>query len=128
MHILSVMARSEGLILLIGLFFVVFRKLLTWGIGIDQLLKGETSSNGRSADGEHPHGWGRSVSMGRVQSLAVTAGTALYYVVQVFRNPKRFPELPTILLAVFLGSQAVYLAGEAQTMPRLKNFLQRKMS
>jgi hypothetical protein len=125
MHTLSVMARWEGLILLGGFFGVVVWKLLSGGISLDQLLEGDTGSpNG--ASGSDP---GTYVSVGRAQSLVITAFTALYYLIQVLQNPTQFPQLPASLIDVLMGSQAVYLADKAQAMlgPRFKSFLQRRM-
>jgi hypothetical protein len=125
MHPLLAMARWEGLILLGGFFGLVVWKLLTGGISLDQLLEGDIgTANG--ADGSDP---GTYVSIGRAQSLAITAFAALYYLLQVLQNPTQFPQLPASLINILMGSQAVYLAGKAQAMlgPRIKSFLQRSM-
>jgi len=119
------MARWVGLILLSGFFGLVVWKLLTGGISLDRLLEGDIgTANG--ADGSDP---GTYVSVGRAQSLAITAFAALYYLLQVLQNPTQFPQLPASLINVLMGSQAVYLAGKAQAMlgPRIKSFLQRRM-
>ncbi len=125
MHPLSVMSRWEGLILLSGFFGLVVWKLLTGGISLDQLLEGDIGrANG--AGGSDP---GTYVSIGRAQSLAITAFAAVYYLLQVLQNPTQFPQLPASLINVLMGSQAVYLAGKAKAMlgPRIKSFLQRRM-
>ncbi len=125
MLILSTVARWEGLILLGGLFGIIFWKLLTGGISLDQLLEGDIGSSG-GAPGSDP---GTYMSLGRAQSLAITIFAALYYLVQFAQNPTEFPQLPASLIDAVMGSQAIYLAGKAQAMlgPRLKSFLQRRM-
>jgi hypothetical protein len=125
MHTLSVMARWEGLILLGGFIGIVFWKLLSGGMSLDQLLEGDIGRpDGATASDPDTY-----VSMGRAQSLVITAFTALYYLMQVLQNPTQFPRLPASLIDVLMGSQAIYLAGKAQAMlgPRFKSFLQRRM-
>jgi hypothetical protein len=125
MRTLSEVARWEGLILLGGLFGIILWKLLTGGISLDQLLEGDIGRP-NNALGSDP---GTYVSMGRAQSLAITVFAALYYLLQVWQNPREFPHLPASLIDALMGSQAIYLAGKAQAMlgPRLRSFLQRRM-
>ncbi len=108
-----------GLILIGGFFGIVFWKLLTGGIILERLLEGDIRD---------PHGENRYssyVSPGRVQSLLITLFAALYYLVQVINNPKKFPEVPNGLVGTLAASQALYLGGKAQAMllGRLRNFL-----
>jgi hypothetical protein len=125
MRTLSEVARWEGFILLGGLFGIIFWKLLTGGISLDRLLEGDIGGPNNAPD----CGRGTYVSAGRAQSLAITAFAALYYLLQVWQNPREFPHLPAILIDALMGSQAIYLAGKAQAMlgPRLRSFLQRRM-
>jgi hypothetical protein len=116
---LLTLAYWEGLILIGGLFGLVFCKLMTGEIVLDQLLEGDIRDP-NSADGYSSY-----VSAGRVQSLLFTIFAALYYLLQVVHNPKEFPTLPNGLMATLAGSQAVYLGGKAQAMllGRLRDFL-----
>jgi hypothetical protein len=122
---LPMLARWEGLILLGGLFGLVFWKLVTGSIGLGQLLEGDI---GRS-NGEPGLEPGTYASTGRAQSLATTLFAAFYYLLQFLRNPTEFPHLPASLIDLVMGSQAIYLAGKAQAMlgPRVKSFFQRRM-
>jgi hypothetical protein len=111
---------SWGCLVLFGGFFgIVFWKLLTGGINLNQLLDGDIR-NANSADGS---GYDTQASAGRAQLLMITLFTALYCLLQVIDNPKEFPKVPTELLAALGGSQALYLGGKAQAMwlGRLRN-------
>lgn len=63
---------------------------------------------------------GRAFSPGRLQMLIATAGAAFYYVLLIFANdkPGQFPEVPSALLLIVGGSQAVYLGGKAFALLR----------
>lgn len=95
----ATLAEWIGFLLFGGFFAVVFWKLATGSIPLDQLLEtgGPTSSS----------------SAGRAQSLAVTLFAALYYLIHVIQNPKQFPELPGTLVAMLVGSQSIYLGAKA---------------
>jgi hypothetical protein len=109
----------EGLILIGGFFGIVFWKLMTGGIVLDQLLEGDIRDP-NSADG-----YASYTSAGRVQSLLITLFAALSYLLQVIHNPRVFPTLPNGLIGALAGSQALYLGGKAQAMllGRLRDFL-----
>lgn len=106
----ATLAEWAGFLLLGGLFAVVFWKLATGKIPLDQLL--ETGIR-PAQDGKADDASTSSVSAGRAQSLAVTLFVALYYLIQVIQNPKQFPELPGTLVAILAGSQTMYLGGKA---------------
>lgn len=109
----STLAYWEGLIIIAGFFGVVFWKMVTDGMSLNQLFEGD------SDDSESTY-----VSAGRVQSFVVTVSVAFYYLMQVVHNPRQFPELPTSMVAVVAGSQAIYLGGKAHAMlaGRLRDF------
>jgi hypothetical protein len=102
------LAYWEGLILILGLFGVVFWKLITRDVALDRLFEGDI----RNQDGEYAS----YVSTGRVQAFIVTIYAASYYLIQVIQNPTDFPTLPTGLIAALAGSHALYLGGKAQAM------------
>ena len=106
----ATLAEWAGFLLLGGFFAVVFWKLATGNIPLDQLLETgiRPSQDGKADDAPTP-----SVSAGRAQSLAVTLFVALYYLIQVIQNHKQFPELPGTLVAILAGSQTMYLGGKA---------------
>ncbi|HEY6249836.1 MAG TPA: hypothetical protein VI685_07725 [Candidatus Angelobacter sp.] len=103
----STLAYWEGLILIVGLFGVVFWKLCSGDIDLDQLFEGDSGKEDDPAS---------SVSAGRVQMFLVTISVAFYYLMQVIQNPTEFPTLPPRLVAVLAGSHAIYLGGKAQAM------------
>lgn len=113
------LARCEGLILIGGFFGIVFWKLMTGGILLDQLLEGDIR------DPSSALGFSSSVSAGRVQSLLITLFTALFYLLQVLQHPDAFPSIPTGLIGTVAGSQSLYLLGKAQglLLGRLRDFL-----
>src|SRR5437660_1068935 len=92
----------EGLIIIEGLFAVVFWKIITGRIDLDELLQGD------ARDPDSSDGYSSHPSAGRAQTLIVTLFAALYYLVQVFQNPREFPTLPTPLLGALAGSHAIY--------------------
>lgn len=115
----STLAYWGGLILIGAFFGVVFWKAVTGGIELSQLLDGDIR------DRTSPDGYSSYASSGRAQSLLITIFTALFYLLQVLRNPKVFPNLPDGLVGVVAGSQALYLGGKAQAMllGRWRDFL-----
>lgn len=110
MPVLPTLASWGGLILLAGFFGIVFWKLATGGIVLDELLEGDIRDPD-STDGSSSY-----VSAARVQSLLITLFAALFYLVQVIQNPTAFPALPNGLIAAVAGSHALYLGGKAQAM------------
>lgn len=113
----STLAYWEGLILIVGLFGVVFWKLANGKIALDDLFEGDI----REKNGDYSS----YTSKGRVQSFLVTIYVALYYLLQIIHNPHQFPEVPTAMVAALAGSHALYLGGKAQTMllGRFRDFL-----
>jgi hypothetical protein len=106
----ATVAEWAGFLLFGGFFAVVFWKLATGNIPLDQLL--ETGIR-NSQDGKADDPQTSSVSAGRAQSLAVTLFVALYCLIRVIQNPKQIPELPGTLVAILAGSQTMYLGGKA---------------
>jgi len=119
--LLTKLALWQGLLLVGGFFSIVFWKLMTGGIALDQLLQGDIR------DESKPDGFSTETSAARVQSLTVTLFAALYYLLQVIHNPTQFPKLPSGLVDVLAGSQALYLGGKAQAllMGRLRDILKK---
>lgn len=113
------LAYWEGAILMAGFFGIVFWRLMTGGIALDQLLEGDIRDPS-SADGYSPY-----VSAGRAQSLLITLFVALSYLLQVIQDPTVFPTLPDGLIGALAGSQALYLGGKVQAMSfgRLRDIL-----
>jgi hypothetical protein len=107
----STLAAWVGFLLFLGFFGVVFSKLANGAIPLDQLL--EADLPGSESD---PGGSRTYASAGRTQSLAVILFVALYYLAQMIRDPKQFPEIPGTLVALVAGSQAIYLGGKARAM------------
>lgn len=103
----STLAYWEGLILIVGLFGVVFWKLCTGEIDLDQLFEGDSGEDDDQTS---------DVSAGRVQMFVVTISAAGYYLLQVIQNPTQFPAVPSGLVAALAGSHAIYLGGKAQDM------------
>lgn len=102
-----------------GFFGIVFWKLVTGAIVLDQLLEGDI----RNLNGTD--GYSSYTSAGRVQALLITLFAASSYLLQVINNPRVFPTVPNALLEVLAGSQTLYLGGKAQAMflGRLRDFL-----
>jgi hypothetical protein len=113
----STVAYWEALVIVGGLCGIVFWKMATGEISLDQLFEGD----GRDDDG-NPASY---TSSGRVQAFAATLYIALYYIVQFAHNPKQFPAVPSWMVATLAGSHAIYLGGKAQDMlqGRLRNIL-----
>ena len=87
-----------GLICLISGFGVVLVwKLMTSGVRFQGLL---TAQDG-------------TTSPGRVQLLLATIFTALQYLLQTIHDPTHLPSIPTSVVFVMGGSQAIYLVAKA---------------
>jgi len=94
----------EVLILLGGIFGIIFWMLLTGKIRLHDLFKGDQP------------GGGTHFSPGRVQLFTFTILFAVHYLGLVIRSPGEFPALSNTWVAVLGGSGGVYLAGKAQAM------------
>jgi hypothetical protein len=103
------LAAWEGIILVSGLCGIVLWKLMTGGISLNYLLRG---------DARAPGGNGRRTyfSAGRAQMLMTTVISAGYFLLQVIQDPTQFPDIPTPFLIALGGSQAIYLGGKAQAV------------
>lgn len=104
------LAYWEGLIIVGGLFGLIFWKMFTGEISLNQLLQGDRR------DPAHPSEFTTFVSPGRTQLLMFTIFVAGYYLLQVIHNPTTFPQIPTSLLVGLGGSHAIYLGGKAQSL------------
>ena len=115
----STLAYWGDLILIGGFFGIVFWKAVTGGIDLGQLLDGDIR------DRTSPEGYSSYASSGRAQLLLITTFTALFYLLQVLRNPGVIPSLPDGLVGAVAVSQALYLGGKAQAMllGRWRDFL-----
>jgi len=102
------LAYWEGLVLIGGLFAVVLWKLSSGEIALDDLFAGHR----READGTYTE----YESAGRVQSFLATIAVAGYYLLKVFQDPHRFPDIPPEMVIALGGSQAIYLGGKAQAL------------
>lgn len=118
----SKLAYWEGMIFLLGLFGVVFWKLMKGDIPMDGLLNGDVR------DKAAPSGYSTEFSPGRGQMLMITIFTAGYYLVQVIHNPKEFPQIPLSWVAAVGGSHAIYLGGKAKSMllGRIRDLIDRR--
>ncbi|HEY6348100.1 MAG TPA: hypothetical protein VI636_01700 [Candidatus Angelobacter sp.] len=115
------LAYWEGLVLIGGIFGIIFWKMFTGAISLKYLLHGD------QLDSKSPSGYSTFVSPGRTQLLLFTIFVAGHYLIQVIHDPTVFPQVPTSLLVGLGGSHAVYLGGKAQSMLMgpLKDFLRR---
>lgn len=104
----AILAYWEGLVLLAGFLGVVFWKLATGEIPLEDLF----IEYRREADGTYTP----FESAARVQSFLVSIGVAGYYLLQVFQNPHQFPDVPTAMVGVLAGSQAFYLGSKANAL------------
>ena len=97
-------ARFTIIVLLGGLALVVAFKLLSGRIPLAGLL------DGRGPDGKY------GLSMARVQMLVLSVFVAAQYLIAAMHGAStgRLPKPSPTLLAIFGGSQAIYLAGKAR--------------
>jgi hypothetical protein len=102
------LAYWEGLLLIGGLFAVVLWKLSFGELALDDLFTGHR----REEDGTYTE----YESAGRVLSFVATIAVAGYYLLKVFQDPHRFPDIPPAMVMALAGSQAVYLGGKAQAL------------
>ena len=97
-------ARFVIIALLGGLAVVVAFKILSGSIPLAGLLEG------RGPDGQ------RGFSLARAQMLVLSVFFALQYLIAAMHGASagRLPKPSLTLLAIFGGSQAIYLAGKAR--------------
>jgi len=94
----------EVSVLVAGFAGIIFWKILTGTMSLDYLLQADDPSGGTS------------FSPGRAQLLMFTIIVAMQYLLQAINNPTKFPDVPQLWIAALGGSQAVYLAGKAQSL------------
>lgn len=114
MHFLARFVAIAGGALLSGLFGIVVFFIASGTISLAGLLETKGPSGPPS------------FSPARLQMLIATVVVAAQYLYAVAVNPSQgsIPSLPPAMIAVFGGSQAVYLAGkaiDAFIQPLLKN-------
>lgn len=109
---LVIITKWAGLLLLGGFAAVVFWKVATGSVALDQLFEGDI----RDSDPANTEGFTTHVSAGRVQTFWVTLLVAGYYLWLVIQNPTELPRLPSGVIAALAGSHALYLGGKAQAM------------
>lgn len=106
MSFVSTVVTYEVLLFLGILAFVIFYQLLTGKINTRRLL----FSKGRARDGA------AGFSPSRVQLLIVTVASAIFILSEVLSDPGGFPEVPTWIIAVLVGSEAIYLGRKANNL------------
>ena len=106
----SMLAHWEGLILVGGLLAIVFWKLISGGVVLDQLFEGDIQ------DPDAEDGFSTHMSAGRIQAFGITIYVAYSYLVQVIQDPTHFPAISDNLIVLLAGSHALYLGGKAQAM------------
>ncbi|MFV2045102.1 MAG: hypothetical protein ACC700_17940 [Anaerolineales bacterium] len=104
--------RTSILVFLITLALIVFYQLLAGKINTRRLL----FAKGRDSAGPSTRRRTSGLSPSRIQLLVVTIGVAIYLLAEVMRDPSRFPEIPTGLLLLMAGSEAIYLARKVNNL------------
>ena len=89
-----------GLAFLLLLFGSVAVQVLTGGLRTRNLIAGRTEAGSQF------------VSAARVQLLIVSLAAAVQYLMQVWQNPRQFPDVSQNWLLLFGGSQALYLGSK----------------
>ena len=111
---ISTVIRYEILLFLGALAFIVVYQMLTGGINMRRLLfaKGCAAADPSTQRRTDPLPGQRTsgLSPSRIQLLVITIGVAIYLLAEVVRDPSQFPEIPTGLLLLMAGSEAIYLA------------------
>lgn len=97
----AAVSRWGALALLAGFCLVLLVNLLTGRIRLGGLLSGDR------ADGK------RYFSYGRAQLLIVSLFAAGQYLLHVYQDPSKFPEISNAVVALFGGSAAVYTGEKA---------------
>ena len=105
----SRLAYWEGLILIGGIFGLIFWKMFNGEISLKYLLYGD------QRDPQNP----TFLSPARTQLLLFTIYVAGYYLLQVVHDPTSLPQIPNSLLVALGGSHAVYLGGKAQSLLKI---------
>ncbi|MFV2045552.1 MAG: hypothetical protein ACC700_20250 [Anaerolineales bacterium] len=104
--------RYEVLLFLGAIAFIITYQLLAGKINTRRLL----FAKGRDAAGPTIRRRTSGLSPSRIQLLVITIGVAIYLLAEVIRDPSRFPEIPTGLLLLMAGSEAIYLARKANNL------------
>jgi hypothetical protein len=105
--VLATFIKIEEAALIIGLLLAISYQAMVGRIRIRGLLSDSVE------DG--------NLSIGRIQLLSFMLVQAGAYIGQVMVNPHRFPAVPVSLLAVYGGSNLIYLGAKVQ--PLVQSFL-----
>ena len=112
--------RYEVLLFLGALALIVFYQLVTGRINMRRLLFAKGRDAGDPLPGRRmsPSTQRRmsGLSPSRIQLLVVSIGVAIYLLAEAVRDPSQFPEIPTGLLLLMAGSEAIYLARKANNL------------
>jgi uncharacterized membrane protein AbrB (regulator of aidB expression) len=118
--------RYEVILFLGVLALIIFYQLLTGRINMRRLLfaKGRAAGGPSTSQRTSPSTQRRTsgLSPSRIQLLVITIGVAIYLLAEVVRDPSQFPEIPTGLLLLMAGSEAIYLARKANNLLLRKSF------
>ena len=112
MESLTTLIRYEILLFLAALTLIVFYQLLSGKINMRGLLFAKGKAAASPSTGQSTNG----LSPSRIQLLIVSIGVAIYLLAEVLRDPSQFPEIPTGLLLLIAGSEAIYLARKANNL------------
>jgi hypothetical protein len=104
---LASLAATCGLVLLGGLTALLLWRLVSGGIPCGGLLEGDV----RTASGTITE-----FSPSRTQMLVISTYTLIYGVAQMVAHPELGIHMPRALVAVQVGSHAVYLVGKAYSL------------
>ncbi len=111
--------RYEVLLFLGALALIVFYQLLTGKINMRRLLFARRAAADPSTSQQTSPSTQRrtnGLSPSRIQLLVITIGVAIYLLAEVVRDRSQFPEIPTGLLLLMAGSEAIYLARKANNL------------
>jgi len=109
--------RFEILLFLGALALIVFYQLLTGRINMRRLL----FAKGRGSAGPSTRRRTSGLSPSRIQLLVISIGIAIYLLAEVSRDPSQFPEIPTGMLLLMVGSETIYLARKANNLMFRRN-------
>ena len=87
---------------------VIFLLFSLTGVVAYQLLTGKINLKGLLEDKEKG-----GLTLERVQLIAFTMISALYFILHVINDPSQFPTLPPEMVTLMGGSSLVYLGGKA---------------
>ena len=113
----TIVLQYEILLFLGALALIVFYQLLTGRINMRRLL----FAKGRESAGPSTRRRTSGLSPSRIQLLVISIGIAIYLLAEVSRDPSQFPEIPTGMLLLMVGSETIYLARKANNLMFRRN-------